>query len=156
MNTIDSTAQPIYKAGYRRYTWHDVDRNRPVWADVWYPSADEAEERPMAYGLGQGMVVAGAGVVTFGAPFALALLSHGAFGSAPAYAWLAEYLARRGIVTLGVSHYGESWLYGAETVDFRAATRLWVRPGDCMFALTQLLMHADFKERIDGIRFVPR
>ncbi len=152
MNSIDSARQPTYKAGHRRYTWHDTDRDRPVWADVWYPSTDKADERPIAYGLGQGMVIADAGIATSGAPFALAVLSTGAFGSAPAYAWLAEYLARRGLVILGVSHYGESSLYGAETVDFSAATRLWVRPRDCSFALTQLLTNAGFEDRIDRAR----
>ena len=152
MNSIDAGAPAAYKAGYRHYKWHDTDRDRPVWADVWYPSTDESEERAMVYGLGQGSVVAGATVAASGAPFSLAVMSHGASGSAPAYSWLAEYLARRGIVVLGVSHYGESWLYGAETVDPGAVTRLWARPGDCTFALTQLLMSADFTERINGAR----
>ena len=79
-------------------------------------------------------------------------MSHGASGSALNYSWLAEYLARNGVIALGVSHYGESWLYGPDTVDPGAVTRLWARPGDCTFALTQLLMHEDFRERVDAAR----
>ena len=149
---IDPTTLPAYKAGYRRYKWHDAGHDRPVWSDVWYPSTDEPEERAIFYGLGQGAVIAGAHVAASQPPFSLAVMSHGAFGSAPAYAWLAEYLARRGIVVLGVSHYGESSLYGVETVDPSAVTRLWVRPRDCTFALTQLLMNEDFDGRIDRAR----
>ena len=151
MNSVDPPAAS-YKAGYRRFTWRDAARNRPVWADVWFPSTDASEERAMPYGLGQGMAIPSAGVAAYGAPFPLVVMSHGASGSAPNYSWLAEYLARNGVIALGVSHYGESWLYGPETVDPGAVTRLWARPGDCTFALTQLLMDEDFRERVDSGR----
>jgi predicted dienelactone hydrolase len=139
-----------FKAGYRRFKWHDADRNRPVWADVWFPSNDAADERVMPYGLGHGKAIPTAAVATDGAPFPLVVMSHGASGSAPNYAWLAEYLARRGVIVLGVSHYGESWLYGAETIEPIAITRLWLRPGDCTFALTQLLMDEYFQACVDS------
>jgi predicted dienelactone hydrolase len=141
-----------YKAGYRHFTWHDIDRNRPVWADVWFPSTDASEEQVIPFGLGQGRAIPSAGVAAQGAPFPLVVMSHGASGSASNYSWLAEYLARNGVVVLGVSHYGESWLYGPETVDPDAVTRLWARPGDCTFALTQLLMNEDFGARVDSAR----
>lgn len=141
-----------YKAGYRRFKWHDADRKRPVWADVWYPSTDRTEERVMLYGLGHGRAISAASVASAGSPFPLVVMSHGASGSAPNYAWLAEFLARHGVVVLGVSHYGESWLYGPETIEPIAITRLWVRPGDCTFALTQLLTHEDFQASLDSTR----
>lgn len=43
-------------------------------------------------------------------------------------------------------------MYGAETIDPGAVTRLWDRPGDCTFALTELLKHEDFEPMIDRAR----
>jgi hypothetical protein len=54
VNPVRPAARQPYKAGYRRFTWHDAERDRPVWADVWFPSSDASEERSMPYGLGQG------------------------------------------------------------------------------------------------------
>jgi predicted dienelactone hydrolase len=102
--------------------------------------------------LGEGKAIRGASLANRGAPFPLVVISHGAYGSAPNYSWIAEYLARNGMVVLGVSHYGESWLYGAETVNPIAVTRLWLRPGDCTFAISELLMMEEFQERIDMSR----
>ena len=138
-----------HKAGHRRFKWHDADRNRPVWADVWFPTADQRDEIAIPYGLGSGRVVPDAAVATADGSFPLVVLSPGASGSATNYSWLAEYLARHGSVVLGVSHYGESFVYGVETIDPAAVLRLWVRPSDCTFALTQLLASDEFKGRIN-------
>jgi predicted dienelactone hydrolase len=140
------------KAGYRSFRWHDPERNRPVWPDVWYPSTDPSEERPMSHGLGQGCAIPGASVAADGAPFPLVVMSPGASGSASSYSWLAEYLARNGVVVLGVSHYGESWAYGPDTIDPTAVTRLHDRPGDCTFALHECLRSDDFRDRVDPAR----
>jgi predicted dienelactone hydrolase len=91
-------------------------------------------------------------VAVQGAPFPLVVMSHGASGSAANYSWLAEYLARDGVVVLGVSHYGESWIYGPESIDPEAVIRLWARPGDCTFAVTRLLMQEHFRGRVDAAR----
>jgi predicted dienelactone hydrolase len=111
----------------QRFEWHDAVRRRPVSCDVWFPAAG-------------------------GAPVPLVVMSHGAGGAPVNYAWLAEYLARSGVIVLGVAHYGDSWQYGAETMDPAAAARLWLRPGDCTFALTQLLESGAFRDRIDTAR----
>lgn len=141
-----------YKVGYRSYKWFDLDRSRPVRADVWHPTMDASEEIPIPYGLGEGKAIRGASLASHNAPFPLVVMSHGAYGSAPNYSWIAEYLARYGTVVLGVSHYGESWIYGAETVDPEAVIRLWIRPGDCTFALSQLLSIEEFRERVGASR----
>jgi predicted dienelactone hydrolase len=141
-----------FKAGHRRYKWHDRSRNRPVWADIWYPTDDARHEHRMFAGLGDGFAVADAPLAQASVRFPLMVMSHGANGSAPNYSWLAEYLARHGVAVLGVSHYQESWLYGADTVDPGAVTRLWVRPLDCSFALDQLLNLEEFRSSIDQTR----
>ncbi len=32
------------------------------------------------------------------------------------YRWIGELLAAQGIVTVGLNHYGESWIYGPEHI----------------------------------------
>jgi len=104
------------------------------------------------YGLGHGSVAKDAGVAADSVSFPLVVISHGASGSAPNYGWLTEYLARKGMIVLGVSHYGESWRYGPDAVDPSAVTRLWTRPQDCTFALSQILQERLFKGRVDPTR----
>jgi predicted dienelactone hydrolase len=146
------TSPRIHKAGHRRFNWHDTSRSRPVLADFWYPSADAADERVIPYGLGQGSVVPNGEPARATVPFPLVVFSPGAFGSASNYSWLAEYLARRGVGVLGLSHYGESWLYGPETIDFGSVTRLWIRPADCTFALSELLREPETAALVDRTR----
>jgi predicted dienelactone hydrolase len=152
MSLIDLTEQSEYKAGYRFYKWADARRQRPVWVDLWYPANDQSDERQISYGLGHGSVAKDAGVATGRVSFPLVVISHGASGSAPNYGWLTEYLARKGMIVLGVSHYGESWRYGPDAVDPNAVTRLWTRPQDCTFALSQILQEKLFKGRVDPTR----
>jgi predicted dienelactone hydrolase len=142
----------VYKAGHRRCQWYDAARNRPVSVDLWYPSHDSREERPIDYGLGRGSAIASASIAESDALFPLAVLSHGASGSAANYSWLAEYLCRSGVVVLGVSHYGESWVYGAESIDPEAVTRLWLRPPDCSYAISELLKADEIAGRVQGDR----
>jgi predicted dienelactone hydrolase len=141
-----------FKAGHRRCKWYDAGRNRPVWADIWYPTDDARDEHRMFAGLGEGLAIADAPLAQGRERFPLMVMSHGANGSGPNYSWLTEYLARRGVMVLGVSHYQESWLYGADTIDPSAATRLWLRPLDCSFSLDQLLDLEEFRARIDDTR----
>ena len=138
----------MLKAGHRQFRWHDATRDRPVWVDVWYPSTGPDEERTILYGLGEGRVVPSGAFAAGAVPCPLAVLSHGAGGSAGSYGWLSEYLARNGVVVLGVSHYGESQAYGTQTIDPGAITRLWTRPPDCSFALTRLLSDTDIGPHI--------
>jgi predicted dienelactone hydrolase len=137
-------------AGYRCFRWNDSGRLRPVWTDVWYPV--RAPEQAVFYGAGQGSAAMDAAIDTSAAPHRLIVMSHGAFGSARDYGWIAEHLARRGFVVLGVSHYGESWVYGPETIEQAAVTRLWLRPPDCTFAIECLLSDHEFKESVDPAR----
>ena len=152
MSLIDLSEQSEYKAGYRVYKWADTRRQRPVWVDLWYPANDQSDERGISYGLGHGSVAEDAEVAADRVSFPLVVISHGASGSPPNYGWLTEYLARKGMIVLGVSHYGESWRYGPDAIDPSAITRLWNRPQDCTFALNQILQERLFKGRVDPTR----
>ena len=136
-----------YPAGLRKFAWHDAARRRPVMADVWYPARPGTIERKLSYGLGDGSVAEAAPIAE--AAFPLIVMSHGAGGSARNYAWLAEALARRGFVVLGISHYGESPIYGPETIDPKVFSQLWLRPADVSFGLRQIQAQREFAGRLD-------
>jgi predicted dienelactone hydrolase len=142
----------VHKSGFREYRWHDSARERPVWVDVWYPAAADNAERPIIYGLGAGSAALDAPLDSSDAPLPLIVMSHGAFGAARDYGWIGEYLARRGFVVAGVSHFGESWIYGPDTIESAAVTRLWVRPQDCSLAIDRILEHDDFDGHVDAAR----
>ena len=80
-----------HRCGYRSLRLEDVARSRPVALDVWYPTSSDPE-RAHDYGLGAGRVVEDAPAAS--GPLPAIVLSHGAFGSARNYSWIAEHLAR--------------------------------------------------------------
>ena len=139
-------------AGYRQFRWLDNVRQRPVWCDVWYPAATGTVERPWNYGLGTGSVAENATLAEDREGLPVVVFSHGAGGSSRNYAWLTEYLARNGFVVLGLSHFGESPVYGPETIDWTIFAQLWVRPPDCSFALDMLFTEPIFAGHIDATR----
>jgi predicted dienelactone hydrolase len=143
-------AQP--PIGYRQVQWHDDERDRDVWCDVWYPASAPAEEAPIAYGLGRGKAARDAALIDGGDRLPLVAMSHGAMGSARDYSWIAEHLARNGYIVLGVSHAGESWIYGADKADPAAVLRLWERPLDCAFAIDRIVEDAALGSRVDTDR----
>jgi len=72
-----------------------------------------AQAQPIVYGLGAGLAALEGALDSRDPPLPLIVMSHGAFGAARDYGWIAEYLARHGFVVAGVSHFGESWIYGS-------------------------------------------
>lgn len=135
-------------AGYTTLRMEDAARERPIIVDAWYPAA--AAETPHTYGLSRGSVAAEAAI--HDGTYPLILLSHGALGAASNYAWIAEHLARSGYLVAGVSHYGESYVYGNDTIDPTSAAKPWLRPQDCSFVLDDLLGRPNFASRIDPSR----
>jgi len=141
---------PPVTIGYTTIRAEDPERSRPVLIDLWYPAAPGAVEAERDYGMARGRSALDAPVAD--GAHALVLLSHGAFGAARNYTWIAERLARRGYVVAGISHYRESPAYGPETIDPAAAAQPWHRPRDCSFAIGHLLGHPRFGPRIDPAR----
>jgi predicted dienelactone hydrolase len=136
-----------FSAGYTTLRAEDLTRKRQVFVDLWYPAPLSSVETPHNYGLSRGRVAGNAPTVA--GPHPVILLSHGAFGSAGNYSWIAEHLARCGYVMVGVSHYGESPVYGPETIDPASILKPWLRTEDCSFALTYLLDETPFDRFID-------
>jgi predicted dienelactone hydrolase len=127
----------IMPAGFMTLRTVDKNRSRPLFIDLWYPAAADAEEKQVDYGPGSGRAAPDALPVEEAQP--VIVLSHAAFGSARGYSWIAEGLARRGFVVAGVSHFGESPVFGLETVDPSATLQPWQRPLDCSAALDFIL-----------------
>jgi predicted dienelactone hydrolase len=138
-----------WSAGYQSQRIVDDPRKRPIHLDIWYPTAAQPEQ-PHRYGLSVGRVVNGGQLA--GDKMPVVLLSHGAMGTAANYSWLAEHLARRGYVVLGVSHLGESPVFGTDSLDPAAASRFGDRTQDLDAALTYLLERSSFSARIDANR----
>jgi predicted dienelactone hydrolase len=136
--------------GYAILRLEDPARQRPVLVDLWYPAAAGAAEGDQDYGMARGRVARDAEALEGRHP--LVVLSHGAFGAARNYSWIAEHLARSGYLVAGVSHYRESPAYGPETIDPAAALRPWLRSQDCSFALSHLLTQSTFRGVIDSAR----
>lgn len=106
----------------------DAARGRPVQVDVWYPHPG---------GDGPPGFCASSLARLYGpdAPGPVAVLSHGSMGAARQYGWLGAGLAMRGWTVLGVSHFGESWVYGPETIAPEAVAAFGDRARDLTFAL---------------------
>lgn len=68
----------------------------------------------------------------------VAIISHGAFGSPIEMNWLGYALASQGWLVAGVAHYGESWVYGKETIDPSTVMRFWQRPQEISFVIDRL------------------
>ncbi len=68
----------------------------------------------------------------------VAVVSHGAFGSPRSMNWLGYGLAAQGWVVVGLAHYGESWIYGRETIDPASASLYSQRAADFSLALDRL------------------
>jgi predicted dienelactone hydrolase len=73
-------------------------------------------------------------------------------GTASNYSWLAEHLSRRGYVVLGVSHIGESPVFGTASLDPASVGRCGDRTRDLNYALGYILERSAYAKSIDPRR----
>jgi predicted dienelactone hydrolase len=99
--------------------------NRPTKIKFWYQGGAESCEATICLSPNQ-------------TSHRVAIISHGAFGSPREMNWLGYALASQGWVVAGVAHFGESWVYGGETIDPSVAMRFWQRPQDVSFTIDSL------------------
>ena len=78
----------------------------------------------------------------------LIVLSHGAGGHNLELSWLAESLVAKGYIVVSVNHPGST--LGNDTPE--GTVRLWDRPGDLSYVLTQLLSDPGWAAKIDENR----
>jgi predicted dienelactone hydrolase len=134
-------------AGYDTQRIADAN-GRLIQLDVWYPTT--ATEQPHSYNFGIGSVAKGAAVAGDALP--VVILSHGSMGAASNYSWIAEPLARHGYVVLGVSHYGESPVFGPATINPVNVSHFGDRTRDTSFALDFLLSRSGYASHVDPKR----
>ena len=137
-----------HTAGYEIVRIDDEARQRPVHLDLWYPSTSLESEH--SYGISAGRVAPGGEPA--GGKFPILLVSHGAMGAASNYSWIAEPLARAGFVVLGISHFGESPVFGPSTVDVANVGRFGDRTRDVDVALEFLIKRSTHADRVDPDR----
>jgi len=132
-----------HRAGFESSRITDSARSRPIQIDVWYPTA--AEEAEHSYGLSTGRVALDAPLAS--GRFPVVLLTHGALGAATNYSWISEHLARSGFVVVGVSHFGESPVFGQSTLDPATVSHFGARTRDLSFALDFALTRSKWFKR---------
>ncbi|HTY52866.1 MAG TPA: hypothetical protein VMB35_06685 [Methanomicrobiales archaeon] len=137
-------------AGHTILRTEDRNRRRPILIDLWYPAVSPAKEKPYPDGMGGGRGAEDVDALEGKHP--AIVLSHGAFGAARNYTWIAFHLARQGYLVAGVSHFGESFVYGPETINPATALMPWLRSQDCIAALDYLLGESPFRHLIDPAR----
>ena len=134
-------------AGYSTQRITDSD-GRLIQLDVWYPTT--APEQPRSYNFGAGTVANDAAMV--GNKLPVVLLSHGSMGAASNYSWIAEPLARHGYVVLGISHFGESPVFGPATMNPATVSRFGDRTRDVNTALDFLISKSVYGNHVDPQR----
>jgi predicted dienelactone hydrolase len=144
-----TTSQPKadVSAGYDTQRITDAS-GRPIQLDVWYPTT--AAEQAQNYNFGTGRVAKGAAVA--GDKLPVILLSHGSMGAASNYSWIAEPLARHGYVVLGVSHFGESPVFGPASMNPATVAHFGDRTRDINVALDFLTSNPAYAGHIDPQR----
>jgi predicted dienelactone hydrolase len=145
-----STKPPLrahVSAGYATQRIADAG-GRPIHLDVWYPTM--AAEQAHSYNFGMGNVAQDAAVA--GERLPVVLLSHGSMGAASNYSWIAEPLARHGYVVLGVSHFGESPVFGPATINPANVAHFGDRTRDINAALDYLITGSAYASHIDPKR----
>tara|TARA_R110002167_G_scaffold315042_2_gene520585 strand:+ start:264 stop:1187 length:924 start_codon:yes stop_codon:yes gene_type:complete len=99
--------------------YHAV-KQRPVKLDLWYRETGCVDQNCE---------------LTPAKKLNIAILTHGAMGSAKDYSWLAYPLAAQGWIVVGVNHFGESWRYGKQNIDPTSIMRFWQRTEDVSFVI---------------------
>lgn len=97
----------------------ELPSGRPAKITLWFPQGQCTALRDQQYCLSDSAITD-----------RTVVFSHGAMGAAENYSWIAKSLANAGYVVVGINHYGESWLYGQDTQDMLATSRVWQRPTD--------------------------
>jgi predicted dienelactone hydrolase len=82
------------------------------------------------------------------------VLSPGSMGTATEYSWIAEGVASAGLIVVGVNHYGESRIYGKDSLDFTSTSRTWQRAQDVSGLLDALSQRTVFQRSVRWDRVV--
>jgi predicted dienelactone hydrolase len=148
-NNISHRPAGSSPVGYQEIQFADQKRGRPLDVMIWYPVAPGTTEQAVSYKrFVRGYASAGAEFPPGVRPLPLIMLSHGTMGSNVDQSWLAEALAARGYIVAAVAH----WQNTHDNHLPEETVRVWHRPADISFVLSQLLTDKTWGPRIDARR----
>lgn len=105
--------------------------------NVWFPQGNCADRREKPLCLADGAVTD-----------RVVIFSPGSMGSAAEYTWIGEKLAAAGFVVVGINHFGESPVYGQDSVNPRSVALIWQRPQDISALLDKLAANNIFQRTL--------
>jgi len=130
--------------GQRTLYFRDSARHRPVVTEVWYPTDDTLQQTDRAFSAFIRKPTVRNGKLP-GGKRPLIMLSHGTGGGRLTLEWLSQALAESGYIVAAVDHYGNTY-DNPIALEF---LKVWERPLDISFALTELLNDNNFQSHID-------
>ncbi|QQL48575.1 alpha/beta hydrolase family protein [Mucilaginibacter ginkgonis] len=141
---LNSAFAQLANIGQRTYRFNDTKRARPLITELWYPTTDtiKSADKKFSPFLREYTVRDGT-LPNHRLP--LIMLSHGTGGGRLTMEWLAQALAKSGFIVAAVDHWGN-------TFDNKIAVqflKVWDRPEDISFVLTQLLHEPALKNVIN-------
>jgi predicted dienelactone hydrolase len=133
------------KTGITTFYYYDVERDRPIITEVWYPVDPESPAKSAPGFWLRCDEARDAALSGKQKKYPLIMMSHGSGGDRYNISWLAEILAANGYIVAAMDHFGNTWNNKIP----EAYARPWERPLDVTYALDQLLNSEQFQERID-------
>lgn len=138
---------PNAVVGQRTLFYEDAARNRKLITEVWYPAVKTAQpghvdEIPFIR-----IATARDSKIAEGR-HPLILFSHGTGGGRNTVEWFCAGLAEQGFIVAAVDHFGNTF----DNPIPEEFVKVWNRPLDISFVLTQLLRDNDFANSIDSTR----
>ena len=130
--------------GQRTLHFRDSSRHRPVVTEIWYPTEDTLQPSDKTFSAFTRKPTVRNGRLAKG-KYPLIMLSHGTGGGRLTLEWLAQALTRAGYIVAAVDHYGNTYEFKLP-LEF---LKVWERPLDISFALTELLKDGDLASHID-------
>jgi predicted dienelactone hydrolase len=122
----------------------DVNRNRPLVTEVWYPTTDTLKPADKKNSPFVRLNTVRDGEIA-GSNRPLIMLSHGSGGTRLDLEWLAQYLVLHGYIVASPDHWGNTF-DNKIPIEF---IKPWERPQDISFVITQLLANPAFKRAIN-------
>ena len=139
-----------YSIGQKSVTFVDQSRDRPLPAEIWYPTLDtlihkEPKENPKEL-FKNIETVANATIPD--EKFPLLVVSHGTGGNRFSLTWFIAEMVKEGYVVVSLDHYGNSTFNKIP----REFIKWWERAIDVQYVLTEVLKDTEMGTKIDTTR----
>lgn len=137
-----------YQPGVAEFSATHPDGQRNVVGHVWYPSEQQGEPGLLQDSKVWAKIVGHIDAPVAPGAFPVLLVSHGMYGNSLNQAWLAQEMARQGVISVLPNHPGTTTF----DRDPDQARRLWLRATDLGVSLDALLADPKYAEHIDASR----